>query len=222
MAKDKNSIKSWEQKRRSDRHYSRLPQRKCYLIVTNGVTEAVYLKHYRISTGPIVKICKRVGVDPRKLVEKAILERDALIRQQDFDMGNDETWVVLDRDTNPADSKNKGQFNEALQIAQNNGLLVAYSNDAFELWFVLHYQDVTRSTHRNELYVLLEKHRGKKYEKGRRVDLYEELKPLRDDAMRRAAQLHKGVGEKAPEASNPCTTIYLLIEKLMSDPGFRG
>lgn len=221
MAKDKNSGESWEQKRRG-RSFGSLPERKCYLIVTNGVTEAVYLKHYRIPTGPIVKICKNVGVDPRKLVKRAILERDVMIRRQDFDIKNDETWVVLDRDANDADSQNKGRFNEALQIAANNDILVAYSNDAFELWFVLHYQDLATPTHRNDLFSLLEKHRGKKYEKGKRIDLYEELRPLRDNAMRRAAKLHRDAAGKTPESSNPCTTVYLLLERLMADPEFRG
>lgn len=213
--------KDWEQKRRGRQKSGSLPDRKCYLIVTNGHTEEAYFKHYRISTGPIVKIEKRAGIDPRRLVERAIAIRDTLAKQQDFDLQNDETWIVLDRDVNSADGTNKGRFNEALQIAKNSDIMVAYSNDAFELWFVLHYQDLATPTHRTALFALLEKHRGKKYQKGKGVDLYDELKPFRMDAMRRAKKQHERMKNQSPESANPCTTVYVLVEKLMNDPSFK-
>lgn len=222
MGRGGDLIKGWEQKQKGRRRSEALMDRKRYLIVSNGLTEKVYLKHYRISTGPIIKIREKSGIDPRKLVEQAIRIRDDMARTQDFDLNNDETWAVFDRDINKADTKNKGQFNEALQIAKNNNVMVGYSNDAFELWFVLHYQDLATATHRKDLFSLLEKHRGKKYKKGGGTDLYEEIKSFRSDAIKRAKTLHERMSEVSPVDANPSTTIYVLLERIMADPSFKG
>lgn len=50
-------------------------------------------------------------------------------------------------------------FNRAIRKARDLGYHCAYSNDAFELWFVLHYQYLDQQQHRNFYYQLL----GKKW-----------------------------------------------------------
>ena len=56
-----------------------------------------------------------------------------------------QVWCVFDRDgTVPQDTKTDGDydFDSSIRWAQNNGLNVAWSNDAFELWILLHFEDV--------------------------------------------------------------------------------
>lgn len=111
----------------------------------------------------------------------------------------------------------KAHFNGALELAIINNIHVAYSNDAFELWFLLHYQDLWAATHRNQLYKILSTHRNEKYEKP--FDLYKEIKPFRAIALKRAAKLLKS--DQSPVDCNPSTTIHILVEKLIAEPGYR-
>ena len=212
--------KGWEQRKRTRRRLSMLRQRICYLIIPTGETEATYLDHYRITTGPKIKIAKRSGKDPLLAVKFAIRERKRLIKSGDFDPATgDETWIVIDRDANPANPTDRAHFVEAIGLAKKSNIFIALSNDCFELWILLHYQDVTANLHRSLIFDLISKHRGAKYDKA--VDLSHELVPRRDQALLRARKLH-ALAEGVHEAdANPCTTIYILIERLMSEPGFK-
>ncbi len=54
-------------------------------------------------------------------------------------------WCVFDRDIEEnGDNRNLGntQFNQSLIMAQTSGINVAWSNDSFELWVLLHFEEV--------------------------------------------------------------------------------
>lgn len=54
-------------------------------------------------------------------------------------------WCVYDRDynSNPNETfKNDKMFSESMCIAEKHNIKVAWSNDNFELWVLLHYEDV--------------------------------------------------------------------------------
>ncbi len=216
MPKRKQKIEPWHLREERKRKKHVVPFRKRYLICTEGNTEAIYFGHYRSSTGPVV-----VALDKSdhkvNLVKKTIEERHTKIQANEFDEEIDETWVVLDRDANPRNKLDKAHFIRALELAKINNIHVAYSNDAFELWFLLHYQDLWAATHRDQLYKILSRHRNEKYEKP--LDLYKEIKIFRSVALKRAAKLLKS--DLSPADCNPSTTIHLLVEKLIAEPGYR-
>ena len=59
---------------------------------------------------------------------------------------SDFVWIVFDRDRSDKDDEDIGKainFNGALTKAKKHNFEVAYSNDAFELWLLLHLEDVT-------------------------------------------------------------------------------
>lgn len=59
----------------------------------------------------------------------------------DRDNAGKETWVVFDFDIKPDQlEQQKEDYNRAIELAKNHDIKVAYSNDSFELWFLLHYQ----------------------------------------------------------------------------------
>jgi hypothetical protein len=97
------------------------------------------------------------------LVKKTIEEKNIRIQNGEFDEEIDEAWVVLDRDANPLNKLDKAHFNQALELAKANHIFAAYSNDAFELWFLLHYQDLWTAVHRDQLCKMLSTHRNGKY-----------------------------------------------------------
>jgi hypothetical protein len=157
----------------------------------------------------------------RSLVEKAVVVRDSRIASGDFIEDLDEAWVVFDRDVDPSNTRDKANFNEALQVAKNKGLNVAYSNDSFELWLLLHFQVVSTPMHRDIICEKLTEHIGRTYEHGSKTDLFDQVKPMREEAIKRAAQMLQEKQSVHPEAANPSTTIHLLVQKIMSETGFR-
>ncbi len=110
-----------------DRPIGARSEKPTILIVCEGVnTEPSYFNQFRVSSVRIKPI--GVGFNTVSLVCRAI----ELSESGDFD----QVWCVFDKD----DFSDKN-FNEAIQMANANGLEVAYSNQAFEYWLILHFND---------------------------------------------------------------------------------
>lgn len=192
--------------------------RKKILIVTEGKTEKEYFDEY--NRKPELKVLTHdAGDNKRSLVEKAIAHRDELILQGKLDP-EDRVWVVFDRDIDITNNVDKDNFNQALQIAENSKINVAYSNDSFELWFLVHYREVSSALHRKDINVKLSAHLGSSYKKGQGKAMYNLLKSNRSEALRRAAKMHKDMDGVPPADANPSTTVHLLINEITSS-GFR-
>jgi hypothetical protein len=100
------------------------------LIVCQGtVTEVEYFEHFELASADVLAVGR--AFDPKTLVEEAIRLRDA-----QTDPPYDHVWCVFDKDDSGAE-----QFHEAIAIAGRNGVEVAYSNQAFEFWLLLHFED---------------------------------------------------------------------------------
>jgi hypothetical protein len=141
------------------------------------------------------------GLDPSQLVETAETER----RLGDYD----QVWCVFDRDTWPAQN-----FNNALAQARRLGIGVAYSNEAFELWYLLHYYYFDTGIPRQEYIERLEERLGHPYAKNSR-DTYRELHSRQEDALRNARTLLAQYEPPDPANDNPSTTVHLLVEELL-------
>lgn len=75
------------------------------------------------------------------------------------------------------------------QPRRNPNILVAYSNDAFELWYLLHFQVVSSAHHRRDLDKKLGKHLGRTYKSrhGSKVeDLFTLINQSQPVAIKRA------------------------------------
>lgn len=105
--------------------------RKLILIVCEGEnTEVDYFKQFRIANVTIMPI--GIGMSTTKLVKETEKKRMELEKRKKIRF--DEVWVVFDKDDN-------SDFDEAIHLAKSKNYKVAYSNQAFEYWFVLHFQD---------------------------------------------------------------------------------
>ena len=217
MTKQKVIAEPWKLRKDRTRKTNNIPLRKKYLICTEGKTEAIYFSNFRSSTGPIIFSIDKSD-QKTSLVKRTIEEREIRIINGEFDSEIDKIWVVFDRDICPSNKEDKNDFNYALQLAKKHNISVAYSNDAFEIWILLHYQEISGSLHRSVLNKKITEHRGKKYSKGE--DLYKEIKPNRSIAIKRAHRLFNAT-TLPPEKANPSTTVHLLVEKLMKEPGFK-
>ena len=88
------------------------------------------------------------------LVNKAISIRDTEQKKKHY---YDQCWVVFDKDDFPAKD-----FNQAITLAQKNGFRVAYSNQAFEYWFLLHFNLYRGPLHRQNYADMLSKRKHSK------------------------------------------------------------
>ena len=180
-----------------------LDLKKTVLIVTEGEkTEPNYFSGFRLSSVTI----KGTGHNTLGVVKTAEIEvKDASGIGKKYD----EVWCVFDRDEHPLD-----QFNEALEFARRKGFKVAYSNESFELWLLLHYEYMQSQLHRRDYCTKLSVHFGERYEKNRK-SIYKDLEPLMQTALSNAEklrQLHDGKGEAE---SNPYTEVDILVRELI-------
>jgi len=188
--------------------------RKKFLIVCEGEkTEVNYFKAFTVPKKIEVTV-RGEGKNSLSLVNKAIQIIDNLKQDDSFD----QIWCVFDKD-----NCSKEQFNQAERLAKENNVKIAYSNEAFEIWFILHFQYLDIATSRSEYLTILTKQMQKygllneqeKYEKNRE-DMYEKLKPYQRTAITNAAKLiqDRDEAKKHPFDANPSTTVQELVQEL--------
>lgn len=84
------------------------------------------------------------GQNSVSVVEKAISER--VIRTEVIQKDIDHVWAVFDKDDLDQNETTRKRFEDAFTLAQNNAVSVAYSNECFELWLLLHFANVSSAT----------------------------------------------------------------------------
>lgn len=175
------------------------PPRKVFLIVCEGAkTEPNYFRGFKVA-GDVLDV-RGIGDNTLSLVERAA----ALKEQGEYD----QTWCVFDRDWFEPD-----RFNRALDLARREGMRVAYSNEAFELWYLLHFAYHDAATARVDYGDRLSRHFGSRYAKNR-DDIFDLLEARQPDAIRNAERLMDQYPTPDPEADNPSTTVHLLVAEL--------
>jgi hypothetical protein len=177
---------------------------KIMIVCEGEKTEPYYFEAFRVSSLD-VRI-DGAGFNTLSLVQKAInLKKKAIEDKEPFD----HVWVVMDRDSFPACN-----FNNCLQLASENEIEVAYSNEAFEIWYILHFKYQTTGMQRGSYYKILSKLLGERYKKDDK-NMYERIRDKQQDAIRNAKRLLNEYGPTHnPEKDNPCTTVFKLVELL--------
>lgn len=182
------------------RQINQRPLRQRFLIVCEGEkTEPNYFHGFRVPKDVIDVI--GIGDNTIGIV------REALNRRQYADY--DQVWCVFDRDYFPVEN-----FNNALSLARAHNIKVAYSNEAFELWYLLHFDFHDTAISRQTYSTRLSERFGFEYTKNS-LDMYELLEDKQQTAIRNATRLLDGYGEQhRPSFDNPCTTVHLLVQEL--------
>ncbi|MGB7443296.1 MAG: RloB family protein [Coleofasciculaceae cyanobacterium] len=191
-------------KRNNSRGYSRRKVntreiRQRFLIVCEGKeTEPNYFKSFRVPR--VVIEIQGLGKNPTNLVEKA---KD-LRKQEDYD----QVWCVFD-----CNSWTENDFNSAIKNAQKGKIKVAYSNESFELWYILHFQFLDNGIPRKDYCKKLTSLIGYEYQKNSDV-IYDELIDKQHTAIKNADNLLKQYNPLNPAMDNPSTTVHLLVKEL--------
>lgn len=187
-----------------------------FLIVCEGEkTEPNYFRAFteRWSEVKEIKVagcgcstCQLI-IEAKKLREK--LERERMVPF-------DRVWLVFDKDEFK-------DFNKAIADAKKEGMNCAWSNQAFELWYVLHFQYLDTGVDRKQYIEMIEdkvrkasKSKTFKYKKNDE-GFYQILQAHGEEeqAIKRARKLRENMGKKKNYAAhNPRTEVDLLVDEL--------
>lgn len=172
-----------------------------FLVVCEGKrTEPYYFRGFHVGHVLDVKV-EGLGQSTVNLVREAIKLKNKEYYEQ--------VWVVFD-----IDNCTPAQVNEAIRLAEENGIRVAYSNQAFELWYLLHFDYHNSSVDRNQYMNKLTKSLGVEYAKNA-PDLYIRLLPRQVIAIQNAKRLLATYDHPDPCRDDPCTTVFQLVEELI-------
>jgi len=175
-AGSKSDVRQAQKQSFADRSADTRDEIERFLIVCEGKqTEPNYFRSFRVRREVVAMDIRGEGYNTLSLVKQAVELRDSARGTPD---AYDQVWCVFDRDSFPAE-----HFNAAIQYAKSADVHVAYSNEAFEIWYLLHfhYHDaaMSRQAYRDKLTQSLEF----PYEKNSRT-IYEALAVCRREYLR--------------------------------------
>ncbi len=217
--KKSDQKKAWYRKNPGMAYRHELKQiKKAFLIVCEGGnTEPEYFKSFPVKSVEVESY--GTGSSKTALV-KSVLEELA----SDEDARRREIWVVFDMDIKSDQSGQlREDYNRTIELASSKKLRVAYSNDAFELWFLLHYQYFDSQITRHEYYKKLSEIWDCNYEKvGKQLSfckkIYHHLekdeRANQSHAIENASKLLQNQAALIFSEQNPCTTVFELVEEL--------
>ena len=165
------------------RRTKNLPVRDEFLILTNGKrSEKNYFETLRAYRRSIYKIkVEFQNNDPLKLVNYAVEQKSSANR----------VWCVFDKDYFTDES-----IYQAMNLAKTNGIGVAFSNAAFEVWLIDHFKQFETEKDADALQDILDKllkenGYSKGYEKNDADVIERVFLPLLDDAIHNADVVHQ-------------------------------
>lgn len=208
--------KAWNRKPQpSGYRIETIPINKTILIICEGQTEKLYFESFPV-LGVKIKAVDLRGQAKLKLVESTT----EIINSSDEDYN--EVWCVFDMDVKRG-ADEFADFDNAIDKASLLGYKVAYSNDAFELWFYLHYRFTDAQNLRTFYYQKLGEKFGLNYVRdGKKYDfclkvysiLNNDSNSSQKQAIERARRLLELQQHLPFHQQNPVTKVYELVEEL--------
>lgn len=192
------------------------------LIVCEGEnTEPSYFQQFKLSSATIKPVGE--GYNTLSLVKRAI--------QLSEEKTYDQVWCVFDADPKPDNLKHSQNFNAAIKLAYKKDFGIAYSNQAFEYWIILHFDDhqggkMNRSDYNNKLKTLLKPFMLSYDGEGTKLiteELFEVLdgsdkkigKDRKQLAISRAKRNYEKFDHTNPANEESSTTVFRLVEELL-------
>lgn len=136
--------------------------------------------------------------DPNSIAAEALEKREIY----------DHVWAVFDCDRHPGIEQVKNRCRQA-------GVKVAFSNPCFELWLILHVQDMDRVLNHNQVQALCRKLLPYPKDKKKVLDFHWLLTeyPVKVAEKRAHIQLQRRMTDRNPEG-NPSTSVGELTKFL--------
>jgi hypothetical protein len=205
-----------------ERAEAKILEKPTILIVCEGEnTEPSYFRQFKLSSATIKPVGE--GYNTISLVKRAV----QLSKEKSYD----QVWCVFDADPKPDNPKQAKNFNDAVTLAESKGYGIAYSNQAFEYWLIIHFDDhqgggMNRNDYNNKINQLL-KPFGLTYDgEGNKIiteDFFEVLDGIDKKTNKERKRLAISRAERnydlfdhsnlANEESS--TTVFRLVEELL-------
>ncbi|MFN8320949.1 MAG: RloB family protein [Saprospiraceae bacterium] len=200
-----------------ERPVAELTEKPSILIVCEGEnTETSYFNQFRVTSAKVKSVGE--GYNTISLVNRA----RALSQQGNYD----QVWCVFDKD-----DFNDTDFNSAIQIAVANNFGVAYSNQSFEYWLILHFNDhqgggMHRDSYNDKINEHLKPFKVTYDGNGTKLieeDFFELLDGIDDKTSRKRAELAIDRAERNfnhfdhtnPAREESSTTVFRLVRELL-------
>lgn len=198
------SKKAWQ---KNILNFRRTPNQKripkeTFLIICEGTkTEPYYFNSFKVKSALIKSV--GLGFNTVSFVNKAIEIRK---KEKDAGYAYDQIWCVFDRDNFHSN------FNSAVFLAKRYGLRVAFSNESFELWYLLHFIFFDTNINRVQYIKKLKKYLPR-YKKND-LDTYNKLLNYQSTAIKNSRTLINKNDLNNPNKTEPCTTVVDLVCEL--------
>lgn len=200
-------------KKRTNRKIGKREEQKSVLIATEDEKSSRYYFEALIKDKKLngkVVIAKHIGTNSKKVLN-ALLEHLEKNPKSIYE----KKWIVIDKDDYSLD-----EYKGAIEEARQKDICVAFSNECYELWILLHFREVnawmSRDDLDSELKTIFRAKYRKEYSKSSR-DVYGLIIGQQQIAIENAKKLvTQNIGDngKINSEKNPLTTIYQLVECL--------
>lgn len=207
-------------KYRSKKYQHRTAHPKIFVWSHTQKAEIEYFLSFKNSLGTHQLMpMKKVLWTPQELIEFVVdwKNDDDKFSEED----GDQIWCIFDVDD--FYKNDKKSFLQAIKYAQDNDIKIAYINECFELWILLHFEQVTAPICRGSE---IEKRIQKAFKKEnlgqfkKNTEIFDILLPFQENAIKNAMKLlkvdYKSIKwEKVlDERGNPSTTVHLLVKEI--------
>lgn len=213
-------------KRRTEPTFERpvpdIPQKPTILIVCEGEnTEPSYFNQFRLSSATVKPVGE--GYNTIALVKRAM--------QLATESTYEQVWCVFDADPKPDNPTQASNFNTAIDMAESQAFGVAYSNQAFEYWIILHFSDhqgggMPRTDYNRKINKLLTPFKINYDGKSSKLvteELFDLLNGIDEEtgkkrielAIKRAERNFKRFDHTNPAEEESSTTVFRLVRELL-------
>ena len=199
-------------------------KRRFYLIVCEGEkTEPNYFESLKSSLPKGVLELTNIDIDGTGRNTLSIIQEAVKLQEkyeEKYLRTIDRVWAVFDKDSFP-----DRNFNNAINKGEGSTPKIncAWTNEVFELWYLLHFNYYNTAIPRNEYQRLIEKEinraSGKtdfKYEKNS-TTMFQILNRYgcQERAIQHAIKLESLYSDRSYAKHNPCTKVHQLIRELI-------
>lgn len=185
--------------------YGKTTSRKKILIICEGEkSEPNYLEwlkfEWRVQAE--IEIIGKCG-DPLHVVERAVKEKQNRRGIEKPDL----IFAVFDKDDFPM-----ARIENAYKIAKKHSINIVFSNESFELWYLLHFDYIEAALDRNSVCDKIGARIGRKYDKND-DKIFTEISKMICKAVKNAFKLERLNGTSR---ENPYTSMHRLIIEFAS------
>lgn len=157
--------------------------------------------------------------EPDELLTKVIAWKNTKDNFNEND--GDEVWCIFDVDE--FYTKNPELLIQTINQAEKNKIKIAYANECFELWILLHFDAPTSSIKRGsdlakKIQSYFKKHKLGEFKKNQHV--FQQIIPFQIEAIANSKKLFaqyskQNWDKKLGKEGNPSTNIHLLVERIL-------